>query len=90
VGRIRFSGAEIYYISILYIIADRIIALYIYLTRAKIASYVNAVILISAIIYRSILSSIALIYAPYFNFEFNQIFRILISIFDIIKSENIK
>jgi hypothetical protein len=62
----RFSGAKIYYISVLYVIACRIIALYIYLIRAKIVSYINAVILISAIIYRSILFFIILIYVPYF------------------------
>jgi hypothetical protein len=71
--------------------ADRIIALYIYLIRAKIISYVNAVILISAAIYRSILLFIILIYIPHFSFGFSQIFKILISIFDIIKIfENIK
>jgi hypothetical protein len=81
----RFSDAEIYYISVLYIMIDRIIALYIYLIRARIASYVNAVILISAIIYRSILFFIILIYILYFNFGFSQIFKFLFSIFDIIK-----
>jgi hypothetical protein len=87
----RFFGAEIYYIPVLYIMADRIIALYIYLIRVKIIFYVNTIILISATIYRSILFFIILIYAPYFNFEFSQISRILISIFDIIKIfENIK
>jgi hypothetical protein len=65
--------------------ADLIIAPYIYLIRIKVVSHVNAVILINAIIYRSILSFKILIYIPYFNFEFNQIFRILISIFDIIR-----
>jgi hypothetical protein len=40
--------------------ADRIIALYIYLIRAKIISYVDAVILINAAIYRFILSFIIL------------------------------
>jgi hypothetical protein len=64
---------------------DRIIALYIYLTRAKIIFYINAVILISAAIYRFILFSIALIYVPHFSLGFNQIFSILISVFDIIK-----
>ncbi len=40
---------------------ERIIALYIYLARAKIAPYIDAVILINIIIYRSILSLIVLI-----------------------------
>jgi hypothetical protein len=65
--------------------ADRIIALYIYLIWAKIISYINIVILISAAIYRFILFFIILIYALYFSFGFSQIFRILISIFDIIR-----
>jgi hypothetical protein len=81
----RFSGVGIYHILVLYIMTDRIIALYIYLARAKIIFYIDAIILISAIIYRSILFFIILIYAPYFNFKFSQIFRILILIFDIIK-----
>jgi hypothetical protein len=71
--------------------ADHIIALYIYLARAKIIFYVNTVILVNAAIYRSILFFIALIYISHFNFRFSQIFRILISIFDIIKIfENVK
>jgi hypothetical protein len=87
----RFSDAEIYHIPVLYIITDRIIALYIYLARAKIIPHVNTIILISAAIYRSILPSIALIYAPHFNFKSNKTPRILISVFDIIKIfENIK
>jgi hypothetical protein len=87
----RFSDVEIYYIPVLYIMADHIIALYICLTRAKIVFHVNTIILINAAIYRSILLSIILIYIPYFNFEFSQISRILISIFGIIKIfENIK
>jgi hypothetical protein len=65
--------------------AGCIIALYIYLIQAKIISYMNTIILINAIIYRSILFFIILIYISYFNFKFNQIFRILISIFDIIR-----
>jgi hypothetical protein len=65
--------------------ADRIIALYIYLARAKIVSHVDIIILISAVICRSILLSIILIYVPYFSFGFSQISRILISIFGIIK-----
>jgi hypothetical protein len=81
----RFFGVRIYYISVLYIMADRIIALYIYLARAKIISYMNIVILVSAAIYRSILPSIILIYIPHFNFRFSQISKILISIFDIIR-----
>jgi hypothetical protein len=84
--RVAYSFPALeYVIPVLYIITDRIIALYIYLIRAKIIFHVNAVILISAIIYRSILPSIALIYIPYFSFEFSQIFKILISIFDIIR-----
>jgi hypothetical protein len=51
--------------------ADRIIALYIYLIRAKKIFYMNAVILISAAIYRFILLFIILIYVPYFNFRFS-------------------
>jgi hypothetical protein len=87
----RFSGAEIYYILILYIIIDRIIALYIYLIRTKIISYVIAISLLNAIIYHFILFFIILIYYPYFSFRFSQISRILISIFDIIRIfENIK
>jgi hypothetical protein len=58
----RFSGAGIYFILILYIIVDRIIALYIYLIRPKIILYIDAIILISAAIYRSILFFIVLIY----------------------------
>jgi hypothetical protein len=81
----RFSDAEIYYIPVLYIMADRIIELYIYLIRAKIIFYMDAVILISAAIYRFILFFIILIYVPYFSFEFNQIFRILISMLDVIR-----
>ncbi len=41
--------------------AGRIIVLYIYLARAKVALYINAVILIKTIIYRFILSLIVLI-----------------------------
>jgi hypothetical protein len=87
----RFFGAGIYYISILYIMANRIIALYICLIRAKIILYIKTVILINAAIYRFILSLIILIYISHFNFKFNQISKILISIFDIIKVfENVK
>jgi hypothetical protein len=67
----RLSDVKIYYIPVLYIMAGRIIALYIYLIRAKIIPYVDTVILISAAIYRFTLFSIALIYAPYFSFGFN-------------------
>jgi hypothetical protein len=87
----RFSGVEIYYIFVLYIIADRIIALYIYLARAKIIFYVDTIISVSATIYRFILPFIVLINIPYFSFRFSQISRILFSMFDIIKIfENIR
>jgi hypothetical protein len=87
----RFSDVGIYYIFALYIMTGRIIALYIYLARAKIAFYINTIILVSAAIYRSILLFIILIYIPHFCFKFNQISKILISIFDIIKVfENMK
>ncbi len=60
-GRIRFLREGVYYISLPYIIIGRIIVLYIYLARAKIAPYIDAVILINIIIYLFILSLIVLI-----------------------------
>ncbi len=57
----RFLREGVYYIFAPYIITGRIIILYIYLARAKIIFYVNAVILVSIIIYRFILLLIGLI-----------------------------
>ncbi len=64
----RFLKKKVCYIPTLYIMTGRIIVLYIYLARAKIVLYVDAVILINTAIYRSILSLIVLIWALYFSF----------------------
>ncbi len=81
----RFLRERVYYISTLYIIIGRIIILYIYLARAKITPYIDAVILISIIIDRFILFLIVLIWVLYFSFGSSQILRILILVFNVIK-----
>ncbi len=81
----RFLKKKIYYIPAPYIMTGRIIVLYIYLARAKIISYIDAVILISIIIYRFILLLIVLIWVFYFSFGFSQIPRILISVLNVIR-----
>jgi len=82
----RFLKKGVYHILTSYIMIGRIIVLYIYLARAKIAFYINAITLSNVAIYRSILPLIALIWAPHFNFRSSYILRILILILGVIKT----